>query len=186
MKTKAVIATFILSFFLFTAPVLAQGQGIGTRPTGTPVLKRQLTQERLRSCEARQEAIRTRMNSLLRMSTNMTEKFDATAQRVRNFYTNTVLPGGKSLSNYDALVADIDAKKAQVGTDLTAAQNQVGAFNCSGEDPKGNLNQFRVGMQGVKNGLKNYRVAIKNLIVAVRRLAPKGTSAPIPTPTTTP
>ena len=112
------------------------------------------------------------------MTTNTMEKFDAIAERVKNFYADKVLPSGRSVPNYDDLVADIAAKKAMVEAGLVAAQNEVNAFACNGEDPKGLLTRFRNNMQKGKTDLKNFRVSIKNLIVAVRRLGP----TPVPTP----
>lgn len=166
MKIKAVIATFVLSFFLFAAPVLAQTG----KPTGTPPFKRGLTETRLRSCEAKETATKSRMKSLLRLAANIEEKFDAIAGRVKNFYTNKIVPSGKTLPNYDVLLADINTKKALIDDDLTAAQNKVNAFTCTADDPKDLLTGFRTDMQKVKTDLKNFRTSIKNLIVAVRGL----------------
>lgn len=186
MKIKAALATSVLSFLFFAFPVLAETQSL--RPTGTPPYKIGLTETRLRSCQARENAVKIRMNSLLRMTTNVVEKFDAIAERVKNFYTNTVLPTGKSVSNYDALVNDIAAKKAQVEADLTAAKEKLDSFTCKGDDPKGLLTRFRTDMQKIKTDLKNFRASIKNLIVVVRRLAPTptATAVPSPAPTATP
>ncbi len=176
-----------MSFLVLASPVSAQA----ARPSGTPPYKR-LTETRLRSCEAREEAVKTRMNSLVRFSTNIEEKFDAIAQRVQNFYVNKVLPSGKSVANYDALVADIQAKKDIVTKDLADAKAKVDAFSCTTDDPKGLLTDFRLDMQKVKTDLKNYRSSIKNLIVAVRPLSPspkpEETKKPeaTATPTTTP
>ncbi len=156
----------LLSFLLLATPSLTQAKP-------SPLLTRRgLSETSLRSCQAREAAVKTRMESLVRLATTMQEKFDSIATRVKDFYTNKVLPTGKTVSNYDALVADIGAKKAVVQTDLTSAQNKVSAFSCTADDPKGLLTQFRLDMQKVKGDLKNYRTSIKNLIVAVHRVAP--------------
>ena len=126
----------------------------------------------------------------------MAEKFDAIAGRIKDYYNNTLVPGGKTLPNYGALVADIEAKKDIVEADLTSLQDKVNAFTCSGDDPKGLLTEFRQDMQKIKTDLKNFRTSIKNLIVAVKRLAPtpgpeeteepEGTATPTVSPTATP
>ncbi len=97
----------------------------------------------------------------------MLATFTKIADRVEAYYKDTVVPMGKTVDNYDALVADIQTKKTQVETDLTTAQNDASNFVCTGIDPKGHLTQFRVDMQEVKKSLKNYRTSIKDLIVAV-------------------
>lgn len=98
----------------------------------------------------------------------MQAKFDAIAERVKAYYTLKVVPSGKTVTNYDSLIADIQSKKAAVGTALTEAQSGVRSFACSADDPKALLKQYRVNMQSVKSALKEYRTSIKNLIVAVR------------------
>ncbi len=80
------------------------------------------------------------------------------------------------------LVSDVQTKQAQVQTDLTTAKNDAVAFACTGVDPKGHLMQFRIDMQEVKASLKEYRTAIKNLIVAVHSAAAEETPTPTPTP----
>lgn len=174
MKTKAILVSLVLSFLLFTNPAAAKGQ-----PSPLPTSRGGLIEGRLRACEARQDAVKNRMNSLTKLAKNIEDKFDSIATRVEDFYTKS----GKTVSNYNALVTDISAKKDVVTADLTDAQSKVDAFSCSADDPKGLLTQFRLEMQKVKTDLKNYRTSIKNLIVAVRPLAPEATKSPEPTPT---
>ena len=190
MKTRLALVSSLLTLIIFATPALAQGG----KPSPFPTPRHTLTQTSLRSCEARQDAIKTRMDSLVKLATNIEDKFDSIAKRVEDFYTNTVLPSGKSVSNYDALVANISAKKDVVTNDLTDAQTKVAAFSCTTDDPKGLLTQFRIDMQKVKTDLKSYRTTIKNLIVAVRPLAPSPEpeasespeASPTPTPTAAP
>lgn len=175
MKAKIAIAGALLGLVVFSSSVFAQGR----TPSPFPTPRRSaLTQSALRSCEARQDAVKNRMASLTNLAANIEKVFDSIATRVEDFYTNKVLPSGKSLSNYDALVADISAKKGIVDTDLDAAQAKVDAFSCTADDPRGLLTEFRLDMQKVKTDLKNYRTAIKNLIVAVRPLAPEASPEP--------
>ncbi len=184
MKTKLVLASSVLALLLLATPVLAET----ARPTGTPPFKRGLSELKLRSCEARQDSIKTRMDSLVRLATNIEEKFDSIAKRVEDFYVNTVVPSGKTVSNYDTLVADISTKKDVVTKDLDDAKVKVSAFSCTADDPKGLLTQFRIDMQKVKTDLKNYRTSIKNLIVAVHSVSPtpKPEETETPEPTETP
>ena len=98
----------------------------------------------------------------------MLEKFTVHAQRVEEFYTTKVVPGGKTVANYDNLVSDIQAKKTAVQTALAQAQSSLSSFDCTGNDPKGQLTQYKNDMLAVKSALKDYRTSIKNLIVAIR------------------
>lgn len=168
MKTKIFLTVVFLSTFLLVNPSLAQG----VKPSATPGVGRGLKQNSLRACQAREKAVKGEMESLIDLAAKMEKVFDSIATRVKNFYTNKVLPGGKTLSNYNVLVSEIDSKKAIVATDLKAAQDRLNAFSCTGDNPKGLMLQFRLDMQKVKGDLKSYRTSVKNLIVAVRTLSP--------------
>lgn len=146
----------------------------------SPEPKPTLIPGRMRACEARSTAISTRLSQLIDMATNMLEVFDSHATRVKNFYTNVVLPSGKTVANYDALIANIDAKKQAVIDAWNKAKTNSEAFSCTNGDPKQLLSQFRLDMQATKKALKDYRTAIKNLIVAVKRVSP--TPAPSASP----
>lgn len=140
---------------------------------------------KLRSCQVRENAIKKRMDRLLKLATNMQNKFDRHAQKVQNYYTSKVIPKGKTVSGYDALVTDIQAKKAAVETALNKVQNDANSFSCTSSSPKAQMTQFRQDMQAVKKALKGYRASVKNLIVAVRsvtgsenRSSPKPSESP--------
>jgi len=167
-----------------------------------------LEANRLHVCEIKEKEINNRAGSLLKLVTVMIGKFDSIALRVEGYY----LGSGKQVPNYQALVDDIAAKKAAAWAALVVAQNDATGFSCTGEDPKGQLTQFRIDMQAVKMELHAYRTSIKNLIVAVRgvvksdedglgqaengsgtptstnKATPTGTptESPTPTPTATP
>lgn len=121
----------------------------------------------LRACQARESAIKTRMTHLTKFAENMMNKFDKHVTRVEKYYTEKVVPSGKTVTKYDSLVSDINSKKVVVQAALTKAQNDVSGFNCAAGNPKGAMTQFRQDMQTVKKALKDFRTSTKNLIVAV-------------------
>lgn len=191
MKMKVVpVVVLTLSFILLANPALAIGKpdtlpgrpsnvgspvatgkpsSVGGAPTGLPAqAQNRLTEAKLKACQARENAITKRMTRLMELVTTMEGKFDAIAQRTEDYYNSKVVPSGKTVSNYDTLVADIQTKKTAVQTALTTAQTNSTAFSCDGNDPKGLLTQFRTDMQAVQKALQDYRISIKNLIVAVR------------------
>lgn len=133
--------------------------------------KAKLDANRLRVCKGKEKVLTNRIGSLTRITTNMLEKFSNTVARVKEFYTNKVVAADGSVSNYDALAADIDAAKTNVDTALVNAKANAESFTCDGDDPKGTLTGFREDMQTVKSALADYRTSIKNLIVAVKTAA---------------
>jgi len=54
-------------------------------------------------------------------------------------HLSKVVSSGKTVSNYNSLVSEIQSKRATVSTALTKAQNDATAFSCTADDPKGQL-----------------------------------------------
>ncbi len=176
------LSVFASSVIAFEKPVtsITPHEPPPTKLTGT-----------MRICEVKQAIIKTRLTHLIDLATNIEDKFGLIAGRVETFYTNKVVSSGKSVANYDSLVADIQTKKDAVATEIAKAKTDANAFSCSSSDPKTLFNSFRIDMQSVKQALKEYRTSIKNLIVAVHSVAggeenngtPKPTKVVTPEPT---
>lgn len=126
-----------------------------------------LDDAKLKMCQAKENAIKQRSSRLTQLVITMKYEFDAIEKRVEDYYNLKVVPSGKTVSNYSSLLSDIQTKKVAVSTALTKAQNDVNAFSCTSDNPKGQMTEFRIDMQSVKSALKDYRTSIKNLIVAV-------------------
>lgn len=175
------VSIFLLAFVFVATSVSAVGKptDVGEKPIvaseqGKQQAQTRLAEGKLRACQAKEDSIKNRFARLNNLATNMESKFDSIASRVEDYYTTKVVPSGKTVSNYDSLVSDIQTKKVAVQTALTTAQTNSSNFTCTGDDPKGQLTQFRKDMQDVKSALKEYRISIKNLIVAVHSV--KGTT----------
>jgi hypothetical protein len=177
----------LLFFALSTSNVFAQARTTATPSVAASAQAQaatRLADAKLKACQAREAAIQKRSDQLVKLATNMQATFTDITTRVKTYYTDTVIPSGKTVSSYDTLVADIATKQTAVGTALTKAQSDATAFSCTSNDPKGQLTQFRVDMQAVKSALKEYRTSIKNLIVAVHSVT--GTTQSSANPTTSP
>lgn len=200
MKTKSVVLASVFLFGLFAYnPIAVSAQSVTTgfketirnvfsesgqstnagerietrneiREEKREEIQNRLEERNLKICQDREEKMEGRMTRLMEFSANMVGKFDAIAKRVMDYYEDVVVPGGKTVSNYNELIGEVSAKKNAVNQALTNAQVDLEEFACDGDDPKGILNQYREEMQKVKTYLHEYRTAIKNLIVAVRGL----------------
>jgi hypothetical protein len=164
MKTTKIILSAALVAFLSVAAVSAANSST----VGQAKAEQKLTEAKLKICQNKEAAIQKRDSQLTKTAENMLTKFDSIASRVETYYTSKVVPSGKTVSNYDALAAEIATKKSAAQTALSKAGTDAQAFGCTSDDPKGQLTQFRTDMQTVKEDLKAYRSAIKNLIVAIR------------------
>lgn len=189
MKTLSILLAVVFGTLLFGTATINVAGAVSNRPTavnsaatnGQANAEVRLTESKLKACQNRENAIQTRSKQLIKMAENMLTTFDKIVSRAEEYYTSKVVPSGKTVSNYDALVADIATKKQTTQTDLDKATADATAFSCTGNDPKGQLTQFRTDMQTVKKDLKDYRTAIKNLIVAVRSVIGTTESSPSPT-----
>lgn len=150
--------------------------------------KNRLSGGKLQSCQSIEKALTNRSTHLVDQVTKMEKTFTSIAEGVEQYYLTKVIPTGTTLSSYDSLVADISTKQAALTPLVTAAQNDVTNFTCTGDNPGALMTQYRTDMQAILQGLKDYRTSIKNLIVAVRTLpsiSPSAapSSAPSATPT---
>ena len=169
-KISAISISSLSLVLLFTTSALAAqpvGRGLGNDKIPANAMAR-LEGAKLKSCQAREVAIKNRSEKLTQLASTMMTKFDAIALRVQEYYTTKLVPQGKTVANYDALVADVQTNKLAVQTALTTAQADAASFSCTAESPKEMLTKFNTDMRAVKTALHAYRTSIKNLIVGVR------------------
>jgi uncharacterized membrane protein YqiK len=126
--------------------------------------KTRLADAKLQACEKRQTVISNIMKRISDRGQKQIDLFSGIAARTQAFYEKK----GKTLSNYDALVADVAAKKesAQDAVAMIAAHGTE--FDCNSEDPKGSVTSFREHQKQAIAALKEYKTSVKNLIVGVK------------------
>ncbi|NCP47073.1 hypothetical protein AUJ42_02180 [Candidatus Collierbacteria bacterium CG1_02_44_10] len=166
-------------FLIIVSPSLAakpDNAGNSNAKSGKPVAV--VSTVRAKACQARVSAIKTRMTQLTKLVTTMETTLDKITERVQGYYTNKVLPSGRSLTNYNSLTSNITSNKALVQTALDKAQADILAFSCTSANPRTQVYQFNTNMRLVKNALKAYRTSINKLIVTIRTIP-----SAIPTPT---
>lgn len=149
---------------------LASSEGIlrFNKPSGTPPFGRgRLEENKLRLCQVKEKVITNRSNNMVRHANRMLGVFNSIATRIQNYYLTRLVPQGKILPNYDALVLAIQTSRNAITPLLEAVQADVANFSCEGNDPKGQLDQFKQDMHAVIAGLKAYKRSVRNLIVAV-------------------
>jgi hypothetical protein len=135
--------------------------------------KEHLDAARLKVCQNREKEITTKMTTLTTRGTDHLNVFTKIADRVEAFYKTK----GKTVANYDSLVADVNAKKAAVETAIASAKASGTTFSCTDPNPGMAAQQFKDSHAAVVKALQDYRTAIKNLIVAVRSAQSDATSS---------
>ncbi len=177
------LVIFFASFVVFSSQVLAVGSLDGTERANRPPIategarqgqsripafaQNRLQAAKLKACEAHSKNIASRSAHMNDRVLKMEKTFDSIAQGVQNHYLTKLVPQGKIVSNYDALVADINTQKSALAPLLAAIQTDIANFSCTGDNPAAQLTQYRTDMQAIIQGLKAYKKAVRNLIVAV-------------------
>lgn len=174
MKPSLKLAFFSILFVVIALTFSAQGHAQVSR--GATIRNQVTRSAQTRTCEARLSAVKRRMSQLVKLSENTFRVFSAISTRVQTFYADKVLPSGATVPNYQELIADIEAKKVAASDALASSQTNLDSFNCDGNTSE-LFGNFRQDMQKTKTALKEYRTAIKNLIVAVRGVAPEDMEA---------
>lgn len=160
-----------LSLYLFSAVIFSISVFVPNYISAESGPKGQGT---TRSCEVRQEGVKSRMSHLVQLATNMEVVFGKHLTRIENYYNTNLVPAGKKVNNYDSLLSDIQTKKTATQQALAKTNNDVSNFSCTGNKAKTLMTQFREDMQVVKKDLKEYRTAVKNLVVAVHASGVEG------------
>lgn len=127
-------------------------------------------EERVLACQTREGGIKDRSERLVQNVETILRTFEGIALRTQNHYETKTLPSGKLVSNYQALIADIGTKQQAVTPLVAKAREDIALFGCASEDPKERLEQFNNDMKAVKQGLEEYRNAIRTLIIAINSL----------------
>lgn len=123
-----------------------------------------LVDAKLRVCQNRQKTITNIMSRIADRGQKQLTLFTTIADRVETFYTDK----GKTLSNYEALVADVNAKQAAAQATVDTIKSASTGFDCNGADPQGFVSSFKGSLKAEISALQDYRTSVKNLTVGVK------------------
>lgn len=149
----------------------ASPQGI-TQERVEPTTAR-LVDTKLKACQKRENAINNIMSRLADRGTKQLDLFTKISERTQAFYASK----GKTLSNYDTLLADVTAKKTAAQTAVATVKSASTEFKCDGTNPKGTMSTFKSALKLEIEALKAYKTSVKNLIVGVKSVQGTTTSA---------
>jgi hypothetical protein len=123
-----------------------------------------LTASKLQICNDRKANIEQRVARISERVDKHLELFNGIAERTQAFYVTK----GNTLENYDALVADITAKKTVAQTAADSLALQKNSFDCTGENPKAVIENYKQTLTETRTALNEYRTSIKDLIVGIK------------------
>jgi uncharacterized phage infection (PIP) family protein YhgE len=136
------------------------------------VAKERLKDASLSACKDREEKINTIMNRVAERSQKHVDRMSEVSEKAKAFYEKA----GNILSNYDELVADVDAKKVLARTAVDTLVSQAN-FTCESEGPKSDLQAFRDKRLTKIQAVSDYRDAVKALLAGIKSVQPIDTTA---------
>jgi hypothetical protein len=125
-------------------------------------------------CKAKKDGAENVENRVVNRGQKRLDAFTKIAERAEKFKTDKNL----TVTNYDSLVADVNAKKAtaQAAVDtLNADKGQLPAVACGNATGKPAIEKFKTDLKAEQTALKAYKTSIKTLIQAIKTAA-KSTS----------
>lgn len=126
--------------------------------------KTRLANAKLKACQNREKAVQNIMVRIADRGQKQLDLFTTISERTQKFYTDK----GRTASNYDTLVADVNAKKTAAQATVDEIKAKSVTFKCDGEDPKGVASSFKDSLKSEIEALKAYKTSVKNLIVGVK------------------
>lgn len=121
-----------------------------------------LSERKLQACQAKTEKINAIIQQRGKQAEKHLETFKSIATRVQEF----VQTKQRTVENYDTLVAAIEEKEAAAQAAIEV--NNATVFDCTTADASSPAKVPRTTITEVRDTLKEYRTAIKNLIVQVK------------------
>src|SRR3989344_5038514 len=126
--------------------------------------KDRLKEDKLKICQEREDHISSSMTGAASRGEEKIALFTKIAERTEAFYVYK----GKVLSNYADLVAAVNTAKAAAQAAVDTVKAGSDDFKCDGDNPKAAAKLFKIDIQAMNDALKDYRTAVKNLIVGIK------------------
>lgn len=126
--------------------------------------KGKLSATKLQICKDRKATIEQRASRITQRTTKHLELFDSIAERTQAFYISS----GSTVEDYDTLANDIATKRIAATAAIDSLNAQNITIDCEGVEPKAVIATYKESLRLAIEALRDYRTAIKNLIVTVK------------------
>ena len=168
--TKSALTVIALLMVVFSGSVFAlSNEDISDKRTdkSREAAKLRLEGAKLKTCEGRERAINNILDRVARRGEKRLEVYNKVFERVQDFYARK----GLSVSNYEELIAGVNAKKSAAQAALDAIKAKEVEFACDGTDPKGIAASFKQDLRTEIKALHDYQQSIRQLIVSIKTAA---------------
>lgn len=138
--------------------------------------------QKKKSCEARSANIKKRADNYATAAQRHLNVFNKIFTRVQDFQTKKQL----TVANYDALVATATAKQTAAQAAVDALKSADVTIDCTQADPATAVATLKEATANARTALHEYRLAIKDVVVALKGASTDQTDDTDKTTTTTP
>lgn len=118
----------------------------------------------LQSCQSRERNIKAIMARMSDRADKRLRLFDTVSEKVQGFYRQN----GVIIDGYDALLAQLNAKRQAAVAANQQVKSQSTTFDCSIGDPKATASAFQEEVRNTNAVYKEYKTALKDLIAGVK------------------
>lgn len=149
---------------LRAAQEAAKAQLEAEREANRAARQEKLSASKLEICKAHEANINNRIARIADRSAKHLELFNQISERTQTYYVNS----GRTVVNYDVLLADIATKKASAEQAVADIIATTANFSCESENPKIVVEEFKLSLTASIQVLRDYRTTVKDLLVAVK------------------
>jgi hypothetical protein len=117
-------------------------------------------------CESRKDTIKDIMQQAISSGERNATTFKNIYARVTEFYEAKKL----RTAGYSAIAMAVQSKHQTASNAIKAAKDAP-VFNCAGENPVGQADEYKMRIKAMHDSLKDYRAAVHAMLVAVKTVA---------------
>ncbi len=124
-----------------------------------------------KACEVHVKVIKLRQGNIASHAAKVEERLNKLTLAVEKYYTEKLVPAGKILPNYDALVADVSSKQAALDPLIEKIQADSEGLTCDKNQARGQFTTFKGDIQKLLKAFKDYRLSVIHLMQGVKSIA---------------
>lgn len=153
--------------------LMDEGGKVEAATTGGAPLKKATSASELKqaACEVHVKVINLRQNNIVSHTQKIQDRLGKLVVAVEKFYSEKVISQGKSVVNYDALVADTVAKNTALTTALDKIKTDTATLTCEKDQAKTQFTTFKTDMLVLNKAIKDYRLSVLQFMQAVKKAA---------------
>lgn len=123
------------------------------------------------ACQVHVKVIKIREGNIASHAARVESRLNKLTLAVEKYYTETLVPAGKVLPNYDDLVSDVSSKQAALTPLIEKIQADSEGITCDKNQAKAQFTTFRLDMQNLLKAFKSYQLSVLHLMQGVKSVA---------------